>query len=334
MNTLVIKKENLKYNIEQIKKMAEKVGKDDQGNYIKIIAVLKEKYGIDLIEYAKFLTENGINFFAVETIEEAIKLRESGIKKEEILMLSQTAIKEDIELLVKNNIVITLGSKEDVEIADKVGKEQKKKVRAHINVDTGIGTRGFAYTKREKMIEALKTMENIKIEGTYSEFVDSENDVKYTKLQFERFIDTIEILKMNKIKTGMLHICNSSAFLKFSNMNLNAIRIGKAFLGEVADSNSKILRKVAFIETKIAEIKQIPKGFYLGKSKIKKETTIAVIHYGRELKQDIKYISIKKQNCKILASIGNDLICDIGKNDIKVGEKIIFPIYIKNNFVS
>ena len=326
MNTLVIKKEDLKYNIEQIKKMAEKAGKDDQGNYIKIIAILKEQYGLDLIEYAKLLTENGIDFFAVETIEEAIKLRKAGIKKEEILMLSQTAIKEDIELLVENNIIITLGSKEDVEIADKVGKEQKKKVRAHISVDTGIGTRGFAYTKREEMIELFKTMENIKIEGTYSEFVDSENDIKFTKLQFERFIDTIEILKMNEIPTGMLHICNSSAFLKFSNMNLNGIRIGKAFLGETSDSNSTILRKVAFIETKIAETKQISKGFYLGKSKIKKETNIAIIPYGRKLKEDIKYISIKKQNCKILATIGNELICDIGKNDIKVGEKIIFPI--------
>ena len=75
------------------------------------------------MEYTKFLMDQGISFFAVAAIEEAIQLRKAGIK-EDILMLSSTAIKEDVETLVQNNIIITIGSKEDVEIAKQVGKEQ------------------------------------------------------------------------------------------------------------------------------------------------------------------------------------------------------------------
>ena len=75
-----------------------------------------------IVEYTKFLIDNGISFFAVSTLEEALKLRKAGIK-EKILMLSSTAIEEEVKTLVENNIMITIGSKEDIEVAEKVAKE-------------------------------------------------------------------------------------------------------------------------------------------------------------------------------------------------------------------
>ena len=331
MNTLIIKKEELTYNIKQIRELLDKAGKDDNGNPIKIIAVLKENSNIlGLIEYAKFLIKNGISFFAVETIEEGIALREGGIK-EEILMLCPTAIKEDIEILVKNNIIITLGSKEDIITAEIVAKEQKKKIKAHLNIDTGIGIQGFNYNKRDELIEILKSIKNIQIEGTFSKFVNSSSNDKYTKIQFQRFIDVIEVLQMNKIPVGMFHICDDSACLRFTNMNLNGIRIENAFFGEILNNTNAInLRNVAFLETKICEIKEVPKGFYIGNYKAKKEMRIAVIPYKCSYEKKNQYIMINKNKCKIIENIENNLICDIGQADIKIGEKITFPVNISN----
>ena len=358
MNTLVINKKDLKHNIEQIKKYVNKSGKDDNGNSVKIIAVVKGNgYGLGIVEYTQFLIDQGINFFAVSTIEEAIKLRKAGIK-EDILMLSSTAIKEDVETLIDNKIILTIGSKEDVEIIEQIGKGRNEKIRVHLKIDTGFGRYGFVYNKRDELIEVLKGLQNIKIEGTFSHFSISFYDDKYTKKQFDRFIDVVEVLKMNGIETGMLHICNSSAFLKFPNMHLNAVRIGSAFLGRLSFKNSIGLKKIAYLESQVSEIKDIPKGFNVGYSntyKAKKDTKIAIIPCGymnginvsnnkdmfrnidklRYTIGDIKdffrkqalYAKIGDNTCEILGRVGTyHIVCDINGKNINIGDKVIFQV--------
>ena len=333
------------------------------GNYVKIIAVVKANgYGLGIVEYTKFLIDNGITFFGVSQVEEALTLRKAGIK-EDILMLSSTAIKEDLIKLINNNIIVTIGSKEDVKILEEIAKEKNKTIRAHLKIDTGFGRYGFVYNNREEMIKTLKQIKNIKMEGTFSHFSISFYDDKYTKKQFERFIQVIEVLKMNKIETGMLHICNSSAFLKNPNMHLNAVRIGSAFLGRLSFKNNIGLKKIANLESRVSEIKELPKDFNIGYSntyKTKKTTKVAIIPVGymnginvkndrdmfrpidklryiiRDIKDlfkdESKYVKIKNQNYKILGRIGTyHIVCDITNKDISINDKV--EIQINPKFV-
>ena len=358
MNTLVINKEYLRHNIEKIKEHARKNGKDDNGNEVKIIAVVKGNgYGLGIVEYTKFLIDNGISFFAVSTVDEALKLRKAGVK-EDILMLSSTAIEQDVKVLIENKIILTIGSKEDILIAEKIGKEENKKVRAHLKIDTGFGRYGFVYNKRDEMVEALKSIQNIKIEGTFTHFSISFYDEKYTKLQFKRFIDVIEVLKMNKIETGVLHVCNSSAFLQHSDMHLNAVRVGSAFLGRLSFRNNIGLKKIAYLESKVSEIKELPKDFNIGYSntyKTKKTTKVAIIPCGymdgmnignnrdmfrtidklRYIIRDIKdffkkqniYVKINNNISKVLGRVGTyHITCDVTDKNVNIGDKVTIDI--------
>lgn len=371
MKSLIINKEDLKHNIRKIKEIAEKTGRQDNHKKLKIIVVVKGNgYGIGLVEYSKFLINNGISFLAVSTVEEALKLRSAKIEAE-ILMLSSTAIKKEVEQLVENDIIITIGSKEALDTAEEVAKKKNIKIKAHIKIDTGFGRYGFCYNKKEELIETLRNKKNIQIEGTFSHFSLAfyEKD-GYTKKQFDRFIDVIEKLKENNIETGMLHICNSSAFLKFSNMRLNAVRVGSAFLGRIAIPNLYGLKKIAYLKSNVTEIKTLPKGYNIGYSNAyitKKQTKIAIIPCGyadgfnvreqkdmfrkidrlryivRDIKDSFKdkslYVEIKTKEgykkCKVLGRIGMyHVSVDITGIEVELGSEAKFqvsPMFVDSN---
>ena len=369
MKSLIVNRQDLKHNIKVIKEIAEKRGGVfllDQYK-LQIIAVVKGNgYGLGLIEYSNFLIDNGINFLAVSTVEEAIKLRKAGITTK-ILMLSSTSIKKEIELLAENNIIITIGSNEAKNAVEEVAKSLGKTIEAHLKIDTGFGRYGFCYNKKEEMVNSLRALQNIKITGTFSHLSLAfyEKD-KYSKQQFDRFIDCIEILKQNGIETGMLHICNSSAFLKYKEMRLNAVRVGSAFLGRLAIPNIYGLKKIGYLKSNVAEIKTLEKGYNVGYSNsytTEKQTKIAIVPCGyadgynvgverdmfrgidrlRYIVRDIKdafkdkslYVEINGEKCKVLGRIGMyHVSVDVTGKDVKINDEVIFnvsPMYVDSS---
>lgn len=312
-----------------------------------------------IVEYTKFLRDNGINIFAVSIVEEAVELRRAGIK-EEILMLSSTAIKEDVETLIENNITLTIGSKEDVDVLEKINSE-KKLVKVHIKIDTGFSRYGYIYSEKEeilKNIQRILLLKNTKIEGIYSHFSNSYYDEKYTRIQYERYMEVVKYLEENNIKTGIKHICNSSAFIKFKEMHLDAVRLGSIFLGRLSFKNNLGLKRLAKLETNITEIKLVKKGEYIGYSnsyRTKKDISIAIVPCGyieginittnrdmfrkrdkiryvvRDIKDLIKkqeiYVEINNKKIKVLGKVGtHHIVVENKYEDIKIGDKVIIDV--------
>jgi len=357
LKELIIEKDKIKHNLNIINQIIDKKEKDDNGKKVQIIAVVKGNgYGLDLVQYVKLLADNGIKIFAVATVEEALELRNGGIK-EDILMLSSTAVKSDIKKMLENNIILTIGSKEAGDAVNELAKD--KKARVHIKIDTGFGRYGFIYSEREKMIESIKSWNNIKIEGTFSHLsLAFYGNGKESRMQFDRFIQCVEVLKMNDIETGMLHICNSSAFLRFHDMHLNAVRIGSALLGRISIPNVWGFKRVGILKSNVAEIKTLPKGYNIGYSnsyKTKKETKIAVVPCGyadgfnvvvdkdmfrkidklRYIVRDIKnvfkkqeiYVRINGKRLKVLGRLGMyHVTVDITGENINIGDEVLFEV--------
>ena len=200
MKELLVEKSKIKNNLKIINNIINKNGKNDNGDKVKLIAVVKGNgYGLYLVQYSKFLADNGVKMFAVATVEEALELRKGGIR-EDILMMSSTAVKEDIQKMLDKSIILTIGSKEAVDAVNELA--QNKKARVHLKIDTGFGRYGFIYTEKEKMVENIKQWNNIQIEGTFSHLsLAFFGNGKEAQEQFSRFIDCVAVLKKEKIDT-------------------------------------------------------------------------------------------------------------------------------------
>lgn len=275
MNEVIIKKEDLLNNIDEIKRL---VTKEDYT----IFAVVKGNgYGLDIVSYTKFLIENGFDHFAVANIKEALTLRENNVDKE-ILLMSPSSDKEYLNDLIKNNITLTIDSIEGAILVDKICKKLERTIDAHIKINTGLSRYGFNYDDIEDIKKLFEETENINFIGIFSHFSTSfSKDSSYCDLQFSRFKKVLELLKQDGIEFKYKHICNSSAFYKYPNMHLTAARIGSMFLGY--GGNEKRLKTIGELHTKINKIRILQKGDFIGYGNIyraKKETKVAILPIG------------------------------------------------------
>ena len=175
-------------------------------------------------------------------------------------------------------------------------------------------------------------------------------------------MNVVKFLEENNIKFKLKHACNSSAFVKFPEMHLDAVRVGSAFVGRLSVENKIGVKKIGTLESKVAEVRTLPANFNIGYSNIyltKKETKVAIIPVGhsdgfnvssnrdmfrkvdklRYILNDIKgffkeqylKVNINNKNYKLAGRLGMYHSTVIVDNNVKVGDKAVYevnPIYI------
>ena len=254
INRVVIEAEKLQHNIEVIKNRISAV----DGNTPKIIAVLKgNAYGMGYKNVAQKLIENGIDMFAVSEVAEALEMRNLGIQNE-ILVLNSTNSLEEAKLIVKNNLTATIDSIEELKLFQKICEDENANIKYHIKVDTGFSRFGFLYNEllKEEFVDSLKdTIEKcdrLKQTGIYTHFIESYANSSGTTIeQFNRFEKVVKYLKSKGIDVGLRHVANSSAFFKYPNMYLDAVRIGSAFSGRLQIAENTELSRVGYFESEV-----------------------------------------------------------------------------------
>jgi len=245
---------NLFFNIRQIKSVIPK-------KTAILAAVKANAYGHDSIEISRQLS-GSVDMFGVASVDEALELREHGIK-DDILILSPI-MGSDIGKILKNNIMTNINS---LRFAKELNREAKKRnltARAHIEVDTGMNRTGIDHREAVENIEKIFKMNHISAEGVFSHFAEAEKkDRSFSIEQKTRYDIIIKSLNDRGIEFKFLHFANSSALVNIKDSFYNLVRPGIMLYGHYTDKflKDKIkLKPVMRLKTRIGQIKNINKG--------------------------------------------------------------------------
>ncbi len=302
-----------------------------------VIAVIKtDGYGHGAVPIAYTIDEL-VSAYAVATIDEAINLRENGIKKP-IYVIGYTHDSQ-MERVVENDVRPTVFTMESAIAASRAAEKLDKTVKLHIKIDTGMSRIGFKDDSESIItIKKISMLENVKIEGIFTHFATAdETDKSKTLKQLDRFIDFINELEKENIHIPVKHCSNSAAMMEINSANMDAVRAGIAIYGlypsEEVDKNMAKLMPALELKSHVIYVKDIDPGTevsYGGTFVADKKMKIATIPvgYGDGYRRSLSnkgYVLIRGSKAKILGRVCMDqFMVDVSDIDgVSLGDEVI-----------
>ena len=297
-------------------------------NGCKICCIVKaDAYGHGAIEVAKLFEQDGVDYFGVANLLEAIDLREGGIKTP-ILILGYTNPK-GVSLLAKYDITQAVFSYEYAEqLSNNLSNGEHIKI--HIKINSGMNRIGFKPSD-ESLEEIVKITKNEKldVEGIFTHFYNATNKEK-TEKQFELFTSFINKLNNCGVSFNIRHCCNSVAAVDYPEMQLDMVRVGATLYG-IKVTGTVHVKEAMSLKAYIGQIFKITKGetvSYGALFKAEKDMKIAAITAGyadgilRSNRETLK-VTVNGKPCKVLGTICMDqLMVDVTDIDCDIDDVV------------
>lgn len=231
--------ENLEYNLKQIHKWVERplmpvLKADAYGHGATMLGPILEAYDF-------------VQGFGLASVDEAIALREAGIKKK-LLVLGITppwafeaALKQDLELtIVDLDSAIELNS---------IAKQLNTKAKIHIKLDTGMNRIGIKPKNFQNLIQEIENLSNVEIEYIFSHFAEPGNR-DFSNEQLQIFNEASKDLKYKK------HMASSAIAKSMPETRFDMVRCGIELYG----LENTELKPLMSLFARISFIKEIEKG--------------------------------------------------------------------------
>ena len=229
-----------------------------------IFAVVKANgYGHGDAEVSKVAIEAGVSCLAVSGLDEALRLRNSGIEVP-ILVLGMTRLK-DVPLAAENNISLT--AHDEMWIEHLVSLPLTTPIKVHLKIDSGMHRLGLMTEEQvQKNFNMLKTAPMVEVEVVFTHMATADSDKEYLGHQIETFKRLIANLDLSDVK--YVHLENTATLLQKEFDFDHGIRLGLGLYGINPDKEfipiEFELKPALKLLSNLVQVKKIKKGDKVG----------------------------------------------------------------------
>ncbi len=293
------------------------------------------------------LIEGGVNYLAVATPDEALRVRE--LNKDIPVLCLEPVNPNAFSSLCENDITFTVDSIQNAKALNDFPLD--KEIKVHIKLDTGMNRLGFK--EKSELNETFKLLsqnKNIIIEGIYTHLATSGvNDIYYDR-QLKKFEELTKDLDLSKIP--IVHIGRSLILVHHSKPQfVNGVRLGICMYGfsqslpeptglrkikrnfllkrkgisESILSNDLKLRTAFSLYSEVISVKQVKKGEFVGYSAgfiAPEDMTVATLSIGYfdGMNKALGKVVINGEKCEILGEICMDMTAVRVSDRVKCGD--------------
>jgi len=259
------------------------------GTAVKYMAVVKaDAYGHGAVECSRRLASEGIDWLGVALVEEALELRNAGIRTPVLCLGSFWPGQESV--LIENDVTPVVYQLDRAERLNSAAAIIGRPIRIHVKIDTGMGRLGVRFDEVEDFVGRLRTLDRLRVDGLMTHFAvaDELGGIAFTDLQIKRFYDSVEMFKNAGFDPTHIDLANSPGAVVHPASRGNMVRLGGILYGlggDILPSGiaKPALKPVLSLRSRIAQLKRVPAGDRVGYGHLfttKRDSLIAAVPIG------------------------------------------------------
>ncbi len=238
------------------------------------VVVKANAYGHGLLEVARIAARAGVQWFCVNSLEEALRLRRAGYAHPILVMgyVERAALAE----VVRHELRPVIYNLETLQGLEREAAKQERVMPVHLKLETGTHRQGIPEPEIPPFLEKLGASSWLRLEGLATHFANIEDttDHSYALQQMDTFERLAEMIEARWGPVPLRHSACSAAALLFPRTRRHLVRIGIALYGLWPSRETYVscqdradapeLRPVLAWKARIAQVKDVPEGAFIG----------------------------------------------------------------------